>query len=453
MKTRILIVDDEPNVLDVLKQHLEIEGYECLASVSPIEALNLLREQPFDALLTDMLMPEMNGTEVVRRAKEAAPDLAVIVITVVLEVRRAIEAIRTGADDYVLKPFNLGEISLSLSKVLEKRRLVIENREHQEKLESRISLATHDLEDVNRELRETKEYLENLLHSTVDAIITTSTSGTIEFVNEGALHMLGHERGELVGMDVARLCAGGANEIAFIRRALQGCKPLQNYESELTRKDGGVVPVNMSLSPVRNADDQIVSVLAVCKDVTEQKRLEQQLKEMSIKDSLTGLYNHRNFFDRLEAEIERAKRQGHPLSILLLDIDQFKSYNDTHGHLEGDEVLKSMTKVLRESTREHVDVGFRYGGDEFTVILPEAGDDQALQIAERIRKGFEAQQFDNLTLSIGLMSYAEGVSLRSMVHFADSVMYEAKRSGGNRVCVHRQQAESPQGVPQHSDHP
>jgi diguanylate cyclase (GGDEF)-like protein len=182
-------------------------------------------------------------------------------------------------------------------------------------------------------------------------------------------------------------------------------------------------------------------VLAICKDITEQKRLESELKEMSIKDSLTNLYNQRYFYDRLEAEIERAKRQGHPLSLLLFDVDQFKTYNDCHGHLDGDKVLKAAGQVVVECTREHVDIGFRYGGDEFTVILPEASEEQALSIARRIRATFESRHFDNLTVSIGLMSYREGSSLRSFIRFTDAMMYDAKRSGGNRVYVYRPDAE------------
>jgi diguanylate cyclase (GGDEF)-like protein len=163
---------------------------------------------------------------------------------------------------------------------------------------------------------------------------------------------------------------------------------------------------------------------------------------MSIKDSLTGLYNQRYFYDRLEAEIERARRQGHPLSLLLFDIDQFKTYNDCHGHLEGDRVLRTTGEVVLECTREHVDTGFRYGGDEFTVILPEADEQQASVIAERIRASFEAKRFDHLTLSVGLMSYKLGSSVRTFIRFTDAMMYDAKRSGGNRVYIYKQEDEA-----------
>ncbi len=157
---------------------------------------------------------------------------------------------------------------------------------------------------------------------------------------------------------------------------------------------------------------------------------------MTIKDGLTDLFNQRHFYERLEVEIERARRQNHPLSLLLFDVDHFKHYNDTHGHLEGDRVLQAIGDVVRECTRDYVDIGCRYGGDEFTVILPETDQVHARGIAERIRATFEARRFGDCTLSVGLMTYRQGSTPQSFIRFADEMMYDAKRSGGNRVYVY-----------------
>ena len=432
---RILILDDESSILEILEQHLTDEAYECEVTTSPLKALELLRQGTFALLITDLKMPEMHGIDLVVDAKNANADLAIIVITAMIDVKHAIQALRVGADDYLLKPFNLAEISLSVSRVLEKRALVFENRRHQLELESRIDTATQDLTRINTELRSTKEYLENLIHSTVDAIITSDPAGNVSFANDGALKMLGYTREDMVGRPVDDFYIGGRDEARHVYRLLKEKAPLRNYDTELNHKDGSVVPVNMSLSFVHDASGSAVSILAMCKDITEQKRLEDELKEMSIKDSLTGLYNQRCFYERLAAEIERSRRQKHPLSLLLFDIDQFKTYNDTRGHLEGDVVLQAVGQVIGESTREHVDVGFRYGGDEFTAILPEADEETAVQIAERIRASFEARAFGDLTLSIGVMNYHEDYSLRSFIKFTDAIMYDAKRSGGNKVLV------------------
>lgn len=437
MKQRILVLDDEASILELLKQHLEEEGYECESFTSAPSALAELKSNRYDLIITDLKMPEIHGIEVVVRAKELDPEVAVIVVTALMEVTNAIEAMRAGADDYLLKPFNLSEISLAVEKALDRRRLLIENRAYKRELESRVKEATADLERTNRELRSTQEYLESLLHSTVDAILTIDAQARISFANEGTVHMFGYSRDALHDMTFAQLLHGGQDEIAYINRMLRHDKPLQNYETEISHRSGALVPVNMSLSQVHSPDRDSLSTLAICKDITQQKRLENELKEMSIKDSLTCLYNQRYFYDRLDAEIERATRQGHPLSLLLFDIDKFKPYNDCHGHLEGDKVLRTAGEVVLECTREHVDIGFRYGGDEFTVILPEADERQGYVIAERIRQSFEAKLFDRLTLSIGLMEYKQGSTLRSFIRFADAMMYDAKRSGGNRVFVYR----------------
>ncbi len=435
MKESILVLDDEPSILEILSQYLSEEGYPCDFTVSAHEALRLLQEKSYSLLLTDLRMEEMHGIEVVKRAKAMDENLAVVVITAHLEVQNAIDAMRAGADDYLLKPFNLSEVSLAIEHALERRRLVIENRRHQEELERRVKEATADAERTNRELRRTKEYLENLLNSSVDAIVTVDLDRRVSFANQGASAMLGYSNEEFIGAPVEEFFVGKMEEVQYLRRMIQQGKVLQNYETELIHKNGEQIPINMSISMVRDTDGAVISILAICKDITHQKQLERELKEMSIKDGLTGLYNQRYFYDRLEAEIERAKRQGHPLSLLLFDIDQFKQYNDCHGHLEGDKVLKAVAKVVIDCTREHVDVAFRYGGDEFTVILPEANEAQALAIAERIRATFEARRFDHLTLSIGLMSHTKGTSLRSFIRFTDAMMYDAKRLGGNRVLV------------------
>ncbi len=435
MSERILIVDDEYSVLDVLSQLLTSEGYVCHTTTSPSDALNLVASEGFSLLITDVRMPEMDGITVVRHAKSIDENLAIVVVTAIYDVTNAVEAIRAGADDYVLKPFNMGEITLAASRALDKRRGVLSALEYQQALEERVRAATADLEAVNQELYETKQYLENILNSTVDAIFTVDPQDRMEFVNHGAMQLLGLAQEDFIGEAASTILGGGEQEIQDLRSEVTPEKPLQNYETELRRRDGELVPVSVSVSVVKGARASREALLAICRDITEQRRLEQKLRDLSIKDSLTGVYNQRYFYERLKTEIERARRQRHSLSLLFFDIDHFKGYNDTYGHLEGDRVLRAVGSLILDCTREHVDTGFRYGGDEFTVILPEATEKQALQIAERIRTRFEEQAFDGLTLSIGLMAYQEGYSLPLFIQFTDAMMYGAKRAGGNVVYV------------------
>lgn len=451
-RDKIIVLDDETSILDIVGQHLSSVDYDVSLFNSPFEALSAIEAGDFSLLITDLKMPQMHGIEVLDRAKRLNEDLAVIVVTALMDIQNAIDAMRAGAYDYLLKPFNLAEITFSVEKALKSRRLVIENRRYKKELEEQVRQATESLARTNRELKATKDYLENLLHSSIDAIITIDREGQINYINQGATKMLGHEPADLLNRPFERLLAHGGEEALQVRRMLEASPEIQNYETELLTKDGGHLPINMSISAIKTADGSWNNYLAICKDITARKNVEATLKEESIKDGLTGLYNQRYFFDRLESEIERARRQGHALSLLLFDVDQFKSYNDTHGHLEGDRVLRTIGQVVLECTREHVDIGFRYGGDEFTVILPEAREEQATLIAERIRVTFEQKHFDQLTLSVGLMTYKVGQTARSFIHSVDKMMYSAKRSGGNRVYIHHgeqdetQEADSKEGA-------
>jgi diguanylate cyclase (GGDEF)-like protein/PAS domain S-box-containing protein len=432
---RILVLDDEESILEILGHHLNEVGHHTFLNQYPAEALARLENERFDLLITDLKMPSIHGIEVVQRAKALDPKMAVVVVTAMMDVTNAIEALRAGADDYLLKPFNLVEITISVNRVLERRRLLLEIDQHHIELEKRVNEATAELQAKNEELHRTKTYLENLLNSSVDAIVTVDTDGHITFANPGTATMLGHKDTELNARPISDILVGGQDEVAYIQGMVGIDTPLQNYETELIHASGAHVPVNVSLSVVLDSEGKVATVLAICKDITAQKRLEAELKEATVKDALTSLYNHGYFFDRLDSEIERARRQGHPLSLMLFDIDEFKSYNDRHGHLEGDRVLRTVGQVIRQCTREHVDLGFRYGGDEYTVILPEAEEKEALVIAERIRRVFASHRFDQLTLSIGLMQFQPGISARSFIRYTDSMMYKAKRSGGNKVCV------------------
>lgn len=188
------------------------------------------------------------------------------------------------------------------------------------------------------------------------------------------------------------------------------------------------------------------SVVVVLKDITYLKEMEDRLRKLTITDNLTGLYNKRHFTERLTDEMARARRQNTPLSLLFADIDKFKSYNDTYGHIAGDVVLARLGWIITDSIRAHIDTAYRYGGEEFTVILPGAGTDEALVVAERIKNAFAAHIFRpamneiemevRKTVSIGLATMGgneEGID--GFVERADIFMYGAKKEGGNTVRV------------------
>ena len=173
----------------------------------------------------------------------------------------------------------------------------------------------------------------------------------------------------------------------------------------------------------------------------ELNELNKRLEELSITDGLTGLYNHRHFYLKIEEEMKRAERYGHPLSLIIADIDHFKHYNDTHGHPAGDALLKGISSCIKGNARGQ-DLVARYGGEEFSIILPETGKEAAVMVAERIRRCVSGQPFPykepqpggNLTISLGVATFpVDSGDVKGLVDMADSALYRAKEGGRNRV--------------------
>ena len=194
------------------------------------------------------------------------------------------------------------------------------------------------------------------------------------------------------------------------------------------------------LKPIR-LQELIVRLKRVLREralIAQRRQMEHQLRELTITDDLTKLYNMRHLYYQLQLEMDRALRYRAPLSLLLLDVDEFKGYNDTYGHLEGDKVLVKLGEVIRECLRKS-DTAYRYGGDEFMVVLPEAKGNEAMNVAERIRERFPSVNPNgpsngsiDTTVSIGVAEYLPGENLSEFIKRADQTMYEAKKRGGNQ---------------------
>jgi two-component system cell cycle response regulator len=174
---------------------------------------------------------------------------------------------------------------------------------------------------------------------------------------------------------------------------------------------------------------------------SERTRMMQKLQKLATTDGLTKLYNSRSFYSQLELEVDRYNRYKHPLSLLLLDIDNFKEFNDNFGHLEGDKVLVRFSQIIKSCLRTN-DSAYRYGGEEFTVILPETNGDEAKTVAQRIRSSLETEKFKpipnknaKITISIGVTQYFPKEELSAFIRRADKAMYLSKKNGRNRVSV------------------
>ena len=278
---------------------------------------------------------------------------------------------------------------------------------------------------------DTLEIIQKLLSYEGYEIILASTG-------EEGVKRVEEERPEVVLMDINLPGIDGTEALRRIRRV----NPIQSVimltafatveNAILALKEGAT---DFIKKPFEN--EHLIHIvnqsLEKYRTLKEKEKLEEEVRRLSITDDLTGLYNYRHFFKTLESELVRLKRQNTSLSLLMFDLDNFKRYNDSCGHLEGDRVLKKIGEIIKHSIRNNVDSGYRYGGDEFAALLIGATVDQALTIADRIRSSIEDSGFKDITVSIGLAEFREDFDLERFVKSADDAMYVAKHSGGNRI--------------------
>lgn len=214
----------------------------------------------------------------------------------------------------------------------------------------------------------------------------------------------------------------------------------QNYSYEDAINIGAS---DFVIKPVRY-EELLLRVRRVLRErglTQERNRMLEKLQRLAITDGLTTLFNSRHFYSQLELEADRSIRYKHPLALLLIDIDRFKEFNDSYGHLEGDKVLVRFSQILKSCLRAN-DSAYRYGGEEFTVILPETAAEEARTVAQRIRVALETERFQpapecqvSRTISIGVTEYSPMEDMTAFIRRADEAMYVSKQNGRNRVSV------------------
>lgn len=192
---------------------------------------------------------------------------------------------------------------------------------------------------------------------------------------------------------------------------------------------------NVRVSPVLNNKNMILARIAVFRDITNQIILQERLRQEAIRDCLTDAYNRRYFFEQLDREVKRYHRYRNPFSLMMIDIDGFKKFNDTYGHLKGDWLLKETVDVFNGSIRQGIDIVTRYGGDEFTVLLLNSDIERAKRIANRIIGYFNKKDVKETSLSIGICQYSEEMEVKDLINCSDALMYEAKIDEGNSIKV------------------
>jgi diguanylate cyclase (GGDEF)-like protein/PAS domain S-box-containing protein len=293
-----------------------------------------------------------------------------------------------------------------------------------------------------RRIQAKSNYLDSILDDSTDIIFTTDMDAFILKFNKGSEMHFGYTQEEIVGIPLKQLFVNEADERKIINTVLLSGKSI-NEEIPMKTKPGEIILLNLSISEMKNDFAQIIGLVVTAKDITEKKKLENELlkknellSKLAITDGLTELFNVRHFYDQIVRELSRLKRNPQrKLSTMLIDIDHFKELNDTEGHQVGDQVLKSLGQVIKVCIRKDVDSGFRYGGDEFAVILPDTDKSQAKVAAERISKQFGAFKFGRVSLSIGIAEAVPGEDEKSIVKRTDEALYRSKREGRARISL------------------
>ena len=307
-----------------------------------------------------------------------------------------------------------------------------------------VSREITDYKNLLNQINRTEQSYQKLFEAVNDAIFYLNREGRFSTFNRMFLKMTGYTEKEMRTCHFSKIVHPEDLPVMLSdhEKVIRGEYVPERYTFRLINKEEKVIYVEGNFRRVKERDE-VVGVLAVLRDVTEKIRLEKELLELSITDGLTGLHNQRHFYNELDKEMERSKRQRTTLSLLLFDLDDFKLFNDIHGHLEGDRVLKSVAQVVLKSIRR-MDSAYRYGGDEFTVILPGATQEEGAQVADRIRKTFDSTPYlQRIKLSIGLVEYEPQYDLTTFVKHADEAMYTAKKKGGNQIYIPEESGKLP----------
>lgn len=285
-----------------------------------------------------------------------------------------------------------------------------------------------------KNLPKKKDYFDWFMKSSPDLIVISDSNHKVLECSDSTEKFLGYTKTELIGKSISELYYNPADRHKLLR-LLQKTGNVIDYETRLKTKSGRMVLISTSMTYYRDEKGHVLGTLGIAKDIRRRKELEHKLALMAITDGLTRLYDRGHFNVMINKSVDIANHRKSPLSLILLDLDGFKEYNDTNGHLEGDRVLNTVGHVLHEMIRPKTDTAYRYGGDEFVILLPGLFEDAATRIAEKIRRKTEHLFKHKITSSIGVSRLRPYQSSYSLIKSADEAMYKSKKAGGNRVSV------------------
>ncbi len=447
----ILVVEDEPLAARLLVKTLARMGHASECAENGALAWKMFQESPFDVVISDWEMPEMDGLQLCRHIRDYSDTSYTyfILLTAKSAIEDKVLGLQAGADDFLVKPLDNGELMARLE------------------VGARIITIHKQLANIVSSLHAARQRFSELFMGLPIAGVTIDENGRIQEWNR-AFESLINLQGEMIyeesflekiapremrfeiEREISELLAGKSvsdYEWRFIgeesaeRYLLWNAIPLASFNGTIT----GAIHTLIDITQMKNAERKALQYSEELeRKQIELRRMNELLHQQALTDGLTGLYNHRAFQEKLHKEYLRAQRHFLPLAVIMADVDYFKNYNDSFGHPAGDEALKTVASILRETARE-TDCVARYGGEEFVMALANTDLEGAFHVAERIRKAVEAfpWQLRPITLSLGVSAIRpDNQSATELLGEADFALYRSKQEGRNRVTRHHPPSDS-----------
>lgn len=459
MTAKILVVDDEPHleivILQVFRREIKAGELAFVFAQNGIHALSVLEKNPdVDMVLSDINMPKMSGLELLQHLNQKYPLLKTIMVTAYGDMANIRTAMNRGAFDFLNKPINFKDLKITISKTLEQVRQLKElHRErHQRFLAEKLRALTEhitttlDMEEVVNRFRQNL----NKITPCDRAVVCLKQEGKVNLIDSSIPEEHKEEVRPLIEelytqvsrrniplplreteLDTSSL------ELIFESEALVVAIPLNSSHGS-----PGLLLIERD-NPVPFDKEEMNAVVALSANAAaaiENARLFEDVRRLAITDSLTSLYNRRHFLDQSQKEVIRSKRYGNPLCLLCINVDHFKTFNDTYGHTIGDLILKSVAETISNGCRQTDFLG-RIGGDEIVILLIETELELAKEIAERLRTSIEEKTFSvkdqgsiPITVSIGLSTITPDIpDLNGLLNTAKKNLENAKTTGRNKV--------------------
>jgi len=413
----LLYFEDDASLALLIKTRLAKLGYRMDIAANGEEGLERLTRNPYDLAILDYLKPGKNGSTTLREMQALPFAPPAVVVSGVHALDLAVEALQLGAADYIVKDEHGAFLDLLpsvIQKVLDRERLI----KAQQASENRDRIA------------------EMVFHNVTEGVVITDPETRIIAINPAFSSITGYTAEEVIG-NTPSILSSGRHDKEFYRRMWETIELTGQWRGEIwnKRKNKDIYPQWLTINVVRDAENRLLNYIATISDITERKQIEDRLRNLAHYDTLTGLPNRELFNMRLNEAITRTRQKNTGLALLFIDLDRFKTINDSLGHDAGDELLRQIGMRLKQSVRES-DITARLGGDEFTVILENITESQKAQIVAQkiihaLSQPVNVQRHQIfITPSVGIAFHpSDATETQDLIKNAYRAMYTAKREG------------------------